>query len=103
MKLTRWQVFVICALFTGLGAASHAAFAQRSVPAFDAASSAGKPAAEVAAALLERALVLAEGGSWERIAVGRAWYLGGQEDKGQKIFDSVTNTREVESSDWFRI
>jgi tetratricopeptide (TPR) repeat protein len=53
--------------------------------------------------LLDGALQLAEDGSWERIAVGRAWYLGGDKAKGQQIFDSVTSSRKVEDSDWFRI
>ena len=56
-----------------------------------------------AATLLDGALVLAEGGSWERIAVGRAWYLGGDKKRGQEILDSVTGSRKVESSDWFRV
>ena len=62
----------------------------------------GSPA-EVGARFLEGALVLAEQGSWERIAVGRAWYLGGDKAKGQQIFDGVTSGRKVEGSDWFRI
>ena len=53
--------------------------------------------------MLEGALLLAEDGSWERIAVGRAWYLGGDKAKGQEIFDGVTSSRKVEGSDWFRI
>ncbi len=53
--------------------------------------------------LLDGALALAEQGSWERIAVGRAWYLGGDKAKGQQIFDGVTSSKKVEGSDWFRI
>jgi tetratricopeptide (TPR) repeat protein len=63
----------------------------------------GKPASEAAARLLDGALQLAESGSWERIAVGRAWYLGGDKAKGQQLFDSVTTGKKVASSDWFRI
>lgn len=63
----------------------------------------GKAPKEAAGYLLEGALQLAEGGSWERIAVGRAWYLGGDKAKGQQIFDTVTTSKKVESSDWFRI
>ena len=62
-----------------------------------------KDAKAAAIALLDGALELAGGGSWERIAVGRAWYLGGDKPKGQQIFDSVTNSKKVEGSDWFRI
>ena len=63
----------------------------------------GKSPQEAASALLEGALQIAGSGSWERIAVGRAWYLGGDKAKGQAIFDEVTNNRRVEGSDWFRI
>ena len=52
---------------------------------------------------LDGALQYAGRGSWERIAVGRAWYLGGDKPKGQAIIDEVTNDRRVEGSDWFRV
>lgn len=41
-------------------------------------------------------------GSWEQIAVGRVYYLGGMKAEGQAIFDAVTS-KKPESSDWFRI
>lgn len=63
----------------------------------------GKAAKDAAAVLLDGALQLAETGSWERIAVGRAWYLGGDKTKGQQILDLVTASKKVESSDWFRV
>ena len=51
-------------------------------------------------------LVLAEKqagkGSWERIGVGRVYYLAGMKAEGQAIFDSVTS-RKPEPSDWWRI
>jgi tetratricopeptide (TPR) repeat protein len=56
-----------------------------------------------ATALLDGALQLAGSGSWERIAVGRAWYLGGDKARGQMIFDGVTGGKKVAASDWFRI
>jgi tetratricopeptide (TPR) repeat protein len=84
------------------GALSHAALAQGKKPAFDVAIFEGSAPA-VGTKLLESALVLAEDGSWERIAVGRAWYLGGDKAKGQQIFDAVTSGKKVEGSDWFRI
>jgi tetratricopeptide (TPR) repeat protein len=58
---------------------------------------------EAATALLDGALTLAGSGSWERIAVGRAWYLGGDKAKGQQIIDGVTSGKKVEASDWYRI
>ena len=63
----------------------------------------GKEPKVAAAALLENALKLAEDGSWERIAVGRAWYLGGDKAKGQQIFDAVTSAKKAKASDWFRV
>ena len=84
------------------GALSHAGLAQDKKPSFDATMFEGSAAA-VGTKLLEGALVLAEDGSWERIAVGRAWYLGGDKAKGQEILDGVTSGKKVEGSDWFRI
>jgi tetratricopeptide (TPR) repeat protein len=63
----------------------------------------GKEPKAAAAALLDGALALAGSGSWERIAVGRAWYLGGDKARGQQILDEVTSSRKVEASDWFRV
>jgi len=63
----------------------------------------GKDPKVAAAALLDGALTLAGTGSWEQIAVGRAWYLGGDKAKGQQIFDTVTSSKKVAASDWSRI
>lgn len=52
--------------------------------------------------LLEIAKRQAGKGSWERIAIGRVYYLGGMKAEGQAIFDQVT-AKKAESSDWFRI
>jgi tetratricopeptide (TPR) repeat protein len=84
------------------GALSHAGLAQGKKLTYDAAMLQGTPE-EVGARFLDGALQLAEQGSWERIAVGRAWYLGGDKAKGQQIFDEVTSSRKVEGSDFFRI
>jgi len=53
-----------------------------------------------ARALLDIARDQAGKGSWERIAVGRAYYLGGLKKEGQEIFDSL---RKQEDSDLLRI
>jgi len=53
-------------------------------------------------ALLDRALVQAGGGSWERIAVGRVRYLAGEQEKGDAIFDEYVGGR-GETSDRLRI
>lgn len=62
----------------------------------------GKSNTEAARALLEVAKQQAGKGSWERIGVGRVYYLGGMKPEGQAIFDSVT-AKKPEAGDWFRI
>lgn len=57
---------------------------------------------QAAHALLEVAKVQAGKGSWERIAIGRIYYLGGSKPEGQAIFDDVL-ADDPESSDLFRI
>lgn len=60
----------------------------------------GKSKEEAGAALLAAARDQAGKGSWERIAVGRAYYLSGKKKEGQEIFDSI---RKPEDSDLLRI
>lgn len=101
MKLSRpVGIGLVCFV---LGALAQAGFAQGRRPTYSPDVFKGKEAKVAATALLDGALQLAEDGSWERIAVGRAWYLGGDKVKGQEIFDSVTNSKKVEGSDWSRI
>ncbi len=57
---------------------------------------------EAGQALLGLARTQAGKGSWERIAVGRVYYLAGMKSEGQAIFDAIT-AKKPESSDWFRI
>jgi tetratricopeptide (TPR) repeat protein len=90
------------ASFAG-GALVGPLIAQAGKPVFRSDQIRGKPAKEAGTLLLDGALQLAETGSWERIAVGRAWYLGGDKAKGQQILDLVTTSKKVESSDWFRV
>ena len=85
------------------GLMTHAALAQSKRPTWTPDLVQGKSPQAAAATLLDGALQLAGSGSWERIAVGRAWYLGGDKAKGQAILDEVTNSRRVEGSDWFRV
>jgi tetratricopeptide (TPR) repeat protein len=86
-----------------LGLAVEAGFAQGRRPAYSPDLFKNQPPKNAATALLDGALELADNGSWERIAVGRAWYLGGDKARGQKILDEVTGSRNVERSDWFRV
>ncbi len=53
-------------------------------------------------ALLQQALIQAEDGSWERIAIGRVYYLSGKKNEGQAIFDEVLG-KEPDPSDLFRV
>jgi tetratricopeptide (TPR) repeat protein len=57
---------------------------------------------EAGKALLVEARAQAGKGSWERIAVGRVYYLAGMKAEGQAIFDEVL-AKKPESSDYFRI
>lgn len=57
---------------------------------------------EAATALLQLAKKQAGKGSWERIGVGRVYYLAGMKAEGQAIFDEVTS-RKPEPTDWWRI
>ena len=57
---------------------------------------------EAGKALLQKALAEAGKGSWERIAVGRVYYLGGMKAEGQAIFDSILG-QDPDPSDLFRV
>ena len=69
---------------------------------FDTSIYRGKDKKEAAKALLTLAEKQAGKGSWERIGVGRVYYLGGMKPEGQAIFDSVT-AKNPEPTDWWRI
>jgi Flp pilus assembly protein TadD len=101
--MTKWRVVGMCVACFVLGLLVQTAVAQRGRPAFSPDLYQGKDPKAAATALLDGAMQLAGDGSWERIAVGRAWYLGGNKSTGEQIFDAVTGSREVEGSDWFRI
>ena len=98
-----WRVILIGVGCFALGVLAQSAAAQARRPTFSLALVQDKEPNVAAAALLDGALVLAEDGSWEKIAVGRAWYLGGDKAKASQIFDSVTSNKKVEGSDWFRL
>jgi len=57
---------------------------------------------QAAHALLEVAKIQAGKGSWERIAIGRIYYLGGSKPEGQAIFDDIL-ADDPEGTDLFRI
>ncbi len=62
----------------------------------------GKAPKEAGRAALAEAEKLAGTGSWERIGVGRVYYLSGDKAKGQALFDAVTGGK-TKPSDWQRI
>lgn len=62
----------------------------------------GKEPAAAGAMLAEHARGLAGGGSWERLAVARVLYLGGQKDDGEVLIDTVRQGK-PETSDLARI
>lgn len=103
--MKNWRIASVGLVCFALGAMVQTGLAQKKndKPTFTADMITGKDPKAAAAALLAGAETLAGTGSWERIAVGRAWYLGGDKVKGQQIFDAVTGGKKVEASDWFRI
>jgi tetratricopeptide (TPR) repeat protein len=86
-------------LVFGLGLALGAFAAKKSI---DPATYRGKSKKEAAQTLLATARTQAGKGSWERIGVGRVYYLGGMKSEGQAIFDEVT-AKNPEPTDWWRI
>ncbi len=62
----------------------------------------GKAKADAGKALLEVARSQAGKGSWEKIAVGRVYYLAGLKAEGQSLFDAATSKKN-DGSDWIRI
>jgi tetratricopeptide (TPR) repeat protein len=90
MKSTR-LLLVIFALGVAAGALA------RGSKNFDMSSYASKKPAEAGKAFLELARSQAGKGSWENIAVGRAYYLGGMKAEGRALFDQVTSKKAVDS------
>jgi len=99
----RFALVAVCVMCFAAGAGVHALVAQSNKLTYNAEDIKAKTPKDAAKTLLDGAMQLAEDGSWERIAVGRAWYLGGDKAKGQTIFDLVTTGKKVKGSDWFRL
>jgi len=96
--MQRKLALTLSLVFT-LGIAVGALAARKGI---DSTLSRSKSKKEAGQALLAVAKQQAGKGSWEQIAVGRVYYLGGMKAEGQAIFDAVT-AKKPESSDWFRI
>ncbi|HVG24691.1 MAG TPA: tetratricopeptide repeat protein [Thermoanaerobaculia bacterium] len=92
------SIVTLTVVFT-LGIAAGAFAAKKSV---DLALYHGADKKEAAKALLQLAEKQAGKGSWERIGVGRVYYLGGMKAEGQRIFDEIT-AKKPEPTDWWRI
>ena len=92
---TRFTFFAALLFFVG-AAVGYAA--RRVIPS----DYLGKTKEEAGKSLLQQARAQAGRGSWERIAVGRVYYLAGMKEEGQAIFDEVLS-RKAESSDYFRV
>jgi tetratricopeptide (TPR) repeat protein len=95
--VSKRSAVVLCAVFAA-GIAAGAFGAKK----FDSALYHGKSKKEAGSGLLALARTQAGKGSWERIGVGRAYYLGGMKSEGQAIFDEITG-KKPEASDWWRI
>lgn len=95
--MSKRSAVVMCAVFVAGIAAG--AFGAKS---FDTTIYRGKSKKEAGQALLQLARKQAGKGSWERIGVGRVYYLGGMKSEGQAIFDEVT-AKKPEPTDWWRI
>jgi len=54
-------------------------------------------------ALLDLARRQTEDGTWERIALGRVYYLAGHKEEGEALFEAATSGKKVDASDWIRI
>lgn len=96
----RRRTAVLLALTFALGAGAGWAAKKKTV---DAALYQGKDQTAAARALAELAMAEAGEGTWERIAVGRVYYLGGMKAEGQKIFDDVLASKKVKAGDWIRV
>jgi len=63
---------------------------------------AGKPAKEAGLAMLAEAERLAGTGTWELIAVGRIYYLSGDKERAQLLFDKATSGK-PDAGNWQRV
>lgn len=62
----------------------------------------GKEPAVAGDSVLRVSLAQAGDGSWERLAVARAYYLGGQKETAQRLIDAVLSAK-PEASDYRRV
>ncbi|WP_423925976.1 tetratricopeptide repeat protein [Dokdonella sp.] len=94
MMKIRLGLIALALCVLGMGAASAAKLIEPNLYQ-------SQPNEEAGKALLRQAMIQADDGSWERIAVGRVYYLGGMKAEGQAIFDEVLT--DDDASDRFRV
>lgn len=95
--MRKLRTVLLFSLIFALGAAVGLQAKKRAI---DPAQYQGLESQQAAGNLLQFAEQLAEKGSWERIAVARMYFLGGQKERGAEIIDGI---RKKDSGDWMRI
>lgn len=98
MKKSTSIMLIVCAFLLGVAITSFAA--KKDGVSSDAWE--GVAAEEAAARLLERAVELAGDGSWENVHLARAYYLSGDKDLAEAIFDRYRSGK-VEADNIMRI
>lgn len=98
MKKSTSMMLVVCAFLLGMAVTSLAGKKE----GITSAAWEGVSAEEAAARLLEGAAVLAEDGSWENIHLARVYYLSGDKDRAEAIFDRYRSGK-VEPDNLMRI
>jgi tetratricopeptide (TPR) repeat protein len=99
MGMRAFRVFAVCGSCFVLGVFATLLWA--GAKGVDTSAYHGKGAKEAGLTLLAAAEIQAGSGSWERIGVGRIYYLSGDQAKGQAIFDEVA--KKADRDDWERI
>jgi tetratricopeptide (TPR) repeat protein len=98
MKITVLGAVVTASLLFGAGIGVAAKYKGTGIGVIQ-----GKEAKEAAAAALQEAAHVANGGSFELIAVGRVYYLTGQRAQGQALFDQAAASKRASAADYERI
>jgi tetratricopeptide (TPR) repeat protein len=97
MRPTLVAVIAACSLLLGAGIGFAAKYQGAGIDVIR-----NKPDKDAALAALSEAERVANGGSWELIAVGRVYYLSGEKARGQALFDHATSGK-ADGADYERI
>lgn len=94
-----WKAACVAVAIVGLAGTAHARpKLTRATPELYR----GQSPQQAAAALLDTAKGQTEDGSWEQIAIGRIYYLGGRKAEGEAMFKALLDRTE-KTSDLYRI